>query len=90
MRNELEILGKRLEKIGIKIELMGNYPWVYLYSVNGVRVTERFEGNHGFTIAFQAIRPNQKPIQFTDLTEIFKILRKYGKATNQKGNSTVN
>ena len=41
----------RLKKIGVT-ELAGNYPWVYLESVNGHRVYERYYANHGFTVFF--------------------------------------
>jgi hypothetical protein len=33
-------------------------------------------GNHGFTIAFLPIKPDQK-MQLTDIREVFKIIRKY-------------
>ena len=39
----------RLSTIGIMMELRGNYPWVYLHTVNGVRVKGKFRGRHGFT-----------------------------------------
>lgn len=73
---KLDIFVERLKKIGIIIELVGNYPWIYLDKVNGQKVTEKFEGNHGFTIGFLPIRPD-KPFHFTDISEIFKIIRKY-------------
>ncbi|MGV8961875.1 MAG: hypothetical protein ACOH2V_00635 [Candidatus Saccharimonadaceae bacterium] len=74
--DKLTIFVERLEKINIKVELIGNYPWIYLNAVNGSKVTEKFHGNHGFTIAFLPIRSGQE-MQFTDISEIFKILRKY-------------
>lgn len=76
MTTELPIFINRLKKIGITVELVGNYPWIYLHKVNGKRVTERFQANHGFTIAFHPIRKSQL-FKFTDLKEIFKIIRKY-------------
>lgn len=75
-KNVLSRLIRRLERIGIEIELVGNYPWIYLDSINGKRVTEKFEGNHGFTVAFLPIRPEQE-MKLTDITEIFKLIRKY-------------
>jgi hypothetical protein len=33
-------------------------------------------GDHGFTIAFYPIRKDQE-LQFTDIGEIFKLIRKY-------------
>jgi len=50
--NVINRLVPRLRKIGIDVELIGNIPWIYLRKVNGNTVKERFEGNHGFTIAF--------------------------------------
>lgn len=73
---KLEIFIKRMKKIGIDIELTGNYPWIYIHTINGKRVKERFEAEHGFTIAFIPIRLNQE-LKFTDIGEIFKLIRKY-------------
>ena len=71
--NKLEILRKRLKKIGIEIELMGNLPWIYLHNVNGnVVQKEDWTANYGFTIAFY-----NWEVELTDLKEIFRIIRKY-------------
>ena len=67
---------KRLERIGIEVKLSSNVPWIYLDKINGKRVTELFKAEHGFTIAFMPIRKDQE-LQFTDITEIFKLIRKY-------------
>ncbi len=74
--NVLDRLVSRLQKIGIEVELTGNYPWIYLDKINGVRVTEKFQGNHGFTVAFLPIRNDQK-MEITNIGEVFKIIRKY-------------
>lgn len=74
--NKLHIFIERMKKIGIDIELLGNIPWIYIYKINGKRVTERFEGNHGFTIAFYPVKLGDE-LEFTDITEIFKLIRKY-------------
>lgn len=66
----------RLKKLNIDVEIAGNYPWIYLYKINGKRVTEKFHGNHGFTIAFLPIRKEAK-MEFTDIGEIFRLIRKY-------------
>jgi hypothetical protein len=66
----------RMNRIGIDIELFSNIPWIYINSINGKRVTETFEANHGFTIAFLPVRVDQE-LAFTDITEIFKLIRKY-------------
>jgi len=52
MADRITRLVTRLEKIGIQIELVGNFPWIYLDTVNGVKVAERYRGKHGFTAFF--------------------------------------
>jgi hypothetical protein len=76
--NVLNRLVPRLKKIGIEIQMSGNYPWIYLDYVNGNRIKEEdyFLGNHGFTIAFLPIKPDKK-MELTDITKVFKIIRKY-------------
>ena len=76
MTEPIKIFHDRLKKIGITVELAGNFPWIYLDKVNGKKVTERFLGNHGFTIAFYPTKKDQK-LKFTDIAEIFKVIRKY-------------
>lgn len=76
MEKQLNTFINRLRKIGITVQLIGNYPWIYLDKVNGKKVTEKFEANHGFTLAFLPVRRDM-PFHFTDITEIFKIIRKY-------------
>ena len=73
---KLDIFIQRLKKIGIDISLSSNTPWIYIDKINGKKVIEKFEANHGFTIAFLPIRKNQE-LQFTDIGEIFKLIRKY-------------
>ena len=68
----------RLQKIGVEVKLSGNYPWIYIERINGKSVTETFQANHGFTVAFTPIKQGQE-IQFTDITEIFKLIRKYNR-----------
>lgn len=76
MKKKITSFIHRLKKIGIEIELVGNYPWIYLDKINGKKVSEKFLGNHGFVIGFTPLRPNQE-FEFTDIKEIFIILRKY-------------
>jgi hypothetical protein len=70
---------ERLKKIGIDVKLSGNFPWVYIDEICGKRVTEKFEGNWGFTLIFLPGRNDSPPSEFTDITEIFKLIRKYVK-----------
>jgi hypothetical protein len=72
----LEVFINRLKKLNITIELSSNYPWIYLDKVNGNSVKEKYYSDYKFTIAFSPIRQNQK-LRFTDLSEIFKVIRKY-------------
>lgn len=67
---------KRLQKIGIETTYTGNYPWVYLDTINGKRVAEKFQANHGFTAFMQT----NKEFNITDRREVFKLIRKYIKA----------
>jgi hypothetical protein len=75
-RDILKTFIDRMQRIGIQVQLSGNYPWIYIDKINGKRVTERFKGNHGFTIAFSPIRADRQ-MEFTDITELFKLIRKY-------------
>jgi hypothetical protein len=70
---------ERLKKIGIDVKLSGNFPWVYIDEICGKRVTETFAANHGFTLIFLPGRNDSPPSEFTDITEIFKLVRKYAK-----------
>jgi hypothetical protein len=75
-RDVLEAFQDRMLRLGINVELVGNYPWVYIESINGKRVTETFRANHGFTIAFTPIRLGQK-LEITDISEVMNLVRKY-------------
>ena len=63
----------RLDKIGITADFAANYPWVYITKINGIRVTEKFHANHGFTAFYY----NIKGLNFSDRREVFKLIRKY-------------
>lgn len=52
------------------------YPWLYIHSINGKYVSEKFKANHGFTISFLPIEEDSE-LEFTDIGEIFKLIRKY-------------
>lgn len=69
--NKLEILINRLEKIGIKTEFIGNYPWIYINTINDKKVTEKYLSDHRFTVMFS----NTK--SFINIKELFKLIRKY-------------
>lgn len=63
----------RLKKLGIETELVANYPWIYLRSINGIRVTETFAGEHGFTAFFDGCRG----CKFSDRKKVFELIRSY-------------
>lgn len=75
---KLSVFRKRMKKLNIELEMWSNYPWIYIHSINGniVRQEDYFYGNHGFTIGFHPVRPDQE-FDFTDISRIFKLIRKY-------------
>jgi hypothetical protein len=77
--DKITVFVERLKKIGIDVKLSGNFPWVYITEICGIRVTERFVANHGFTIIFLPGRNDSPVSEFTDITEIFKLIRKYSR-----------
>jgi hypothetical protein len=72
--NKIDVFINRLKKLGIIVEIFANYPWIYINTINGKRVTEKFQGNHGFTAFFLQIKGG---VKVTDTREIFKLIRKY-------------
>lgn len=70
----IERFVERLRKIGITVELRGNYPWVYLASVNGIAVKERFHANHGFTAFFMPVKHGEE-VRFSDRRRVFEKIR---------------
>jgi hypothetical protein len=78
MEDVLSTLRNRMLRIGIEIELSGNYPWIYLDKVNGNRIKkEDFTANHGFNIAWFGIKNDDK-IKFAETPKtIISIIRKY-------------
>jgi hypothetical protein len=74
----ISILVKRLRRCGIEIELIGNYPWIYLDKVNGNRIKqEDFTSNHGFNIAWFGIKNEDRIKLAEDPKTIISIIRKY-------------
>jgi hypothetical protein len=67
---------KAIKSLGIEIELAGNYPWIYIDSINGKKVTEKFEAEHGFTVALLPIKREIKPTVL-DIKESLKLICKY-------------
>lgn len=61
----------RLKAIGINVELASNYPWIYLRSVNDIKVKETYQGDHGFTILYET----DPKAMFTDRRRVFAKVR---------------
>ncbi len=77
-RDPLSTLKERLRRIGIEIEFVGNYPWIYLDRVNGIRIRqEDFTANHGFNIAWYGIRNEDKIRLAEDPKTIIALIRRY-------------
>ena len=83
--NNLDKLINRLSKIGIDIEVSGNYLFS-LDKINGVKVKETYLGSHGFTVAWLQLMRGKEIIILSDIKEIFKLIRKYGYGRNNKKN----
>jgi len=77
--DKLGVFIERLKKIGIDVKLSGNFPWVYINEICGKRVIETFQANHGFTVMFLPGRNDSPVSEFTDIKEIFNLIRKYVK-----------
>ena len=82
--DKLDVFVKRLKKIGIDVKLAGNFPWIYLDKICGMKVSETFQANHGFTVMFLPGRNDSPVSNFTDITEIFKLIRKYVRESSLK------
>jgi hypothetical protein len=77
-QDPLSTLRQRMQRIGIEIELSGNYPWIYLDRVNGIRIRrEDFTANHGFNIAWYGIRNEDKIKLAEDPKTIIALIRRY-------------
>jgi len=86
---KLESFINRLKRIGIDVELFGNYPWVYLDKVNGKKITSKYYAEHGFTIFFRSARHDGTG-NFTNLSIIFNEIRQSLKEINNEGQSNSN
>jgi hypothetical protein len=76
--NEVEIFINRMKRIGIRLDLVSNAPWIYLCRVNGNRVQpEDYNANHGYTIAWYPVKLGEKVHLDDDLKRTFEVIRKY-------------
>ena len=68
---DINLFVNRLEKIGIEIELALNYPWIYLDKINGKKITEKYNANHGFCIGYHTkMIVNDKRAVFNKIREV--------------------
>ena len=81
--SDLDQLYIRLNKIGIKLKLGSNAPWIYIDEINGKRVTERYNSDHGFTIAMMPIKNGGK-VKLSPTSVIMDLIRKYTNGNNSK------
>ena len=77
---ELDIFYNRLKRIGIRIEVDFNLPWIYLLSVNGHVFKDKNGSEYGFCLAYFTANG---VLKYSDLGDVFKMLRKYS-ICNQK------
>lgn len=73
----------RLKKIGINVELEGNYPWVYLRKINDVPVKGNFLAEWGFTVFFRGSKFGSGD-KITDTNTIFNKIRETLNMKNSK------
>ena len=64
----------RLNRIGIEVTLIGNYPWVYMDTVNNKQIKENFCACHGYTAFFMPVTNKQK-VRFSDRRTVFRKIR---------------
>ena len=74
MSNIIERFVRRLNRLGIDVQLGYNVPWVYMEEINGIPVLERFQADHGFTAFFIPVNANM-PMKFSDSKIVFKKIR---------------
>ena len=74
----LTIFVNRMKKLGIKLQLVGNYPWIYIDKINGIEVKEKLSSEYGFTIGWLPVRRGEI-FYFNDMSKIFKLIRRYTK-----------
>lgn len=72
----LHIFIERMKRLGIDMKLTINFPWIYIRSINGKEVTETFQSEHGFVIAYHPIRYGEQ-LKITNIKEVFNLIRKY-------------
>ena len=73
---QLDVFHNRMKNVGVDLMLAANYPYIYIDTINGKKVTEKFYGNCGFVLALTPIKPTGD-LNFVGIVETFKLIRKY-------------
>ena len=71
MRNDLIRLVERCAILGIQLEFMANYPWIYLEKVNGKPVQGTYRSDYGFTAFFHT----KEHLKFSNRRMVFQKIR---------------
>ena len=72
-RSDIQRFTTRLANIGINVEIVSNVPFIYLRSVNGVAITEKYQSEHGFC-SFMIDTKTKTPM-FTNRKKVFEKVR---------------
>ncbi len=68
-------LTNRLKRLGIEVSFKGNLPWVYLDTVNNIKVTEKFHAKHGYTAFMKGMKIGNEGYKFVDRRNLFAKIR---------------
>ena len=74
--NPISVLVKRLAKLNITVEFISNVPFIYLYKVNGNKITTKLDSDYGFTAFWYPIKTDGE-IKVNSITKLFKEIRKH-------------
>lgn len=74
----LIIFVERLRKLNIEIELVSNFPLVYITKINKKSVLENLNSEHGFVIGYFSHKENWEYV-FSNLKETFNLIKRFVK-----------
>lgn len=73
MYKELDGIITKLHKAGVNIQLLINYPWVYIDKINNRKVIEKYNSEHGWVVGIY----NKNKFKIDNIKEFFNLIRKY-------------
>jgi len=73
---EFDVFCNRMKRIGVDLEFGGNYPWIYIDKINGNKVKEKFQSEHGFVVAYYPRKIGEK-FKLKHKEELIELIRKY-------------